>query len=64
MDRPVRWNIQAKKGSHIFANDNAIESEAVIKDGTELEILDLIRTDQGYIINARIREEASNENEK
>lgn len=53
-NRPVRWNIQAKKGSHIFANDNENESEAIIADGAEIEILDLMRTNQGHIINARI----------
>ena len=53
-NRPVMWNIQAKQGSHIFANDNENESEAIIADGTEIEILDLMSTNQGHIINARI----------
>lgn len=44
----------SKKGSHVFANDNENESEAIIADGAEIEILDLMRTNQGHIINARI----------
>lgn len=54
----------SKKGSHVFANDNENESEAIIADGAEIEILDLMRMNQGYIVHARIRGEATNENGK